>query len=197
MAKTHNLKCWPDVFQLMLDGKKTFEYRKNDRDYQEGDTLHEREWDPQDEEYSGRFFDVDVLLVIDGGQFGIPVDYCIMQTSRPLTDLAAHDAAVRAEERAKCDKQLFDIAETLNPEDPKFETVYEDFRRYLSEEDDLCKAAGDKIISLEAERDTLLAERTSVRAKAIDDAVALLRKIPSGAYSMIEVVRMVARLKEV
>jgi len=35
----HELKTWPEYFEEILTGKKTFEVRKNDRDYKVGDTL--------------------------------------------------------------------------------------------------------------------------------------------------------------
>lgn len=41
----HDLKCWPEFFQDVKDGTKTFELRKNDRNYQVRDILHLREWD--------------------------------------------------------------------------------------------------------------------------------------------------------
>lgn len=39
MKKTHNLKIEEQYLQDLLSGKKTFEIRLNDRDYQVGDTL--------------------------------------------------------------------------------------------------------------------------------------------------------------
>ena len=43
---THELKCWPQYFGPIEDGRKTFELRKNDRGYQTGDVLLLREWNP-------------------------------------------------------------------------------------------------------------------------------------------------------
>ena len=37
---THNLKTWSCYFIEVLAGNKTFELRKNDRDYKVGDTLN-------------------------------------------------------------------------------------------------------------------------------------------------------------
>jgi hypothetical protein len=42
----HNLKIWPQFYCRVLDGTKTFEVRKNDRNYQRGDSLVLQEWDP-------------------------------------------------------------------------------------------------------------------------------------------------------
>ncbi|MFD2752405.1 DUF3850 domain-containing protein [Virgibacillus siamensis] len=52
MSKTHELKITPEYFQYVWDKKKTFEVRKNDRDYEVGDKLVLREWDG-DKGYSG------------------------------------------------------------------------------------------------------------------------------------------------
>jgi hypothetical protein len=39
MSKKHELKVWPDYHYRILTGQKNFEVRKNDRDFQIGDTL--------------------------------------------------------------------------------------------------------------------------------------------------------------
>ena len=40
----HELKIWPVYFMDVKDGLKTFEVRKNDRDFWEGDTLRLKEY---------------------------------------------------------------------------------------------------------------------------------------------------------
>lgn len=47
----HDLKIWPQFFDALASGTKTFEVRKNDRDFRAGDLLRLREWDPL---YCGR-----------------------------------------------------------------------------------------------------------------------------------------------
>lgn len=54
----HDLKCWPEFFQALYDGEKTFEIRSEaDRVFAEGDILCLREWAPEGlskGEYTGR-----------------------------------------------------------------------------------------------------------------------------------------------
>ncbi len=47
-------KIWPEYFQAIFDGKKTFELRLGDFDISEGDTLILKEWDPKTKNYTGR-----------------------------------------------------------------------------------------------------------------------------------------------
>jgi len=49
----HDLKTWPEHFRDVRAGIKTAELRMNDRNYQPGDVLVLREYDPQVREYTG------------------------------------------------------------------------------------------------------------------------------------------------
>lgn len=49
----HELKTWPDYFEAVTRGAKTFEVRVNDRDFELGDFLVLREWDPHDCDHPG------------------------------------------------------------------------------------------------------------------------------------------------
>lgn len=44
MAKIHEVKLHAKYFDLVLEGKKRAEFRKNDRNYERGDTLILHEW---------------------------------------------------------------------------------------------------------------------------------------------------------
>jgi hypothetical protein len=76
------LKCWSVPFQALKDGSKRFEYRKDDRPYEVGATLWQREWNPNTL-YTGEELYHDITFIIRGGVFGIPEGYCIISTSEP------------------------------------------------------------------------------------------------------------------
>jgi hypothetical protein len=59
----HELKTWPEFFEQTLNGRKMFELRKNDRNFQVGDELLLQEWIPehQGKGYTGRA----VLVQVD------------------------------------------------------------------------------------------------------------------------------------
>ncbi len=50
----HCLKTWPELFQEVLEGRKRFEIRKDDRGFEVGDLLCLQEWNPATCEYTGR-----------------------------------------------------------------------------------------------------------------------------------------------
>ena len=47
-------KIWPEYFEKVLSGKKTYELRLNDFEVSEGDTLVLEEWDPDTKAFTGR-----------------------------------------------------------------------------------------------------------------------------------------------
>jgi hypothetical protein len=78
LNKTHDLKCWPPFFSEILAGSKSFELRKNDRDYRCGDTLLLREWEPNEETYTGRELRVEVNYILNKSIFGLQDGFCIL-----------------------------------------------------------------------------------------------------------------------
>jgi len=90
-VKTHDLKCWPEPFQALADGRKNYEIRKEDRGFIVGDRLRLREWDPAEAPnldggdvmfvprgYTGRELTVTVTFKTPGGSFGLPRDLCVL-----------------------------------------------------------------------------------------------------------------------
>lgn len=72
----HPLKTWPEYFKV-VGREKTFEIRKNDRNFQVGDILWLQEWS-EEKGYTGRDKKFTVTYLMIGGQFGIEHEYCIM-----------------------------------------------------------------------------------------------------------------------
>lgn len=74
----HDLKTWPQYFQAIIDGFKTFEIRKDDRGFQVGDELLLREYKPDKQQYTGRQVLVSITYLTRGGQWGIPEGLVIL-----------------------------------------------------------------------------------------------------------------------
>jgi ribosomal protein S17 len=75
----HELKTWRPYFEDVWEGRKAFEVRKNDRDFQVGDRVILRETGPRDP----RRIYATVGYVLSGGQFGIEPGYAVLG----LTDI--------------------------------------------------------------------------------------------------------------
>lgn len=63
MAKRIEKKAWPEMFEAVRDGKKTFDLRLADWECKEGDILVLREWDPKTKKYTGRVLKKKVTFV--------------------------------------------------------------------------------------------------------------------------------------
>jgi hypothetical protein len=83
MVTTHYLKTWPEYFAAILDGRKTFEIRRDDRGFDVGDVLHLAEWDPERALNSGRELRVRVTYYVGRGAWGLPAGLCVMGIARP------------------------------------------------------------------------------------------------------------------
>lgn len=80
----HELKIHPDYFALQVAGKKRFEVRHNDRDFQVGDVLILNEF--EGESYTGRCITVKVTSLLDAKHFDGILDpkFVILGTSEEL-----------------------------------------------------------------------------------------------------------------
>lgn len=77
----HVLKTWPQYYEDVESGNKTFEVRKHDRDFKVGDTLLLQEFDPSkkaSQQYSGKELEFTITYVLLGGNFGIQEGYVVM-----------------------------------------------------------------------------------------------------------------------
>lgn len=83
LMSTHKLKTWPKPFAAIIEGRKRYEIRVNDRDYQVGDALHLVEFIPANGNqspgmYTGESITAEVTYMTKGGEWGLPDDLCVM-----------------------------------------------------------------------------------------------------------------------
>lgn len=60
----HEKKTWPELFQKILNGQKTFDMRIADFECNEGDTLILKEWDSTTKTYTGRQIEKTITHVL-------------------------------------------------------------------------------------------------------------------------------------
>ena len=80
MKKTHELKILPQYYKEVANGTKTFEIRKNDRNFQQGDTVILKEYDKSTNEYTGNELSFSIGFVTEFGQ----VDNYVVFSIQPL-----------------------------------------------------------------------------------------------------------------
>ena len=73
----HDLKILPEYFRNVRDGKKNFELRKNDRDFNVNDILHLKEWNGS--KYTGRSLMRKIKYILkDCPEYGLNKDFLII-----------------------------------------------------------------------------------------------------------------------
>ena len=84
--RTHELKIWPACFRAVEEGQKPFDVRENDRNYEVGDALILREYEPETEQYTGRSTTRWISYLLSGGVFGVQDGWCVIgfSTQPPL-----------------------------------------------------------------------------------------------------------------
>jgi hypothetical protein len=76
---THILKCEPGYFDAVKSGLKTFELRKNDRDFKVGDKLLLLRALTGMPYFNGtREFVCEIVYILHGGKYGLEEGYCIL-----------------------------------------------------------------------------------------------------------------------
>lgn len=80
-GKIHHVKCETVFFEDVVNDRKAFEVRKNDRDYQIGDDMVLMEWDKALQEFTGREERVTIIYMLEGYP-GIEAGYCILGIER-------------------------------------------------------------------------------------------------------------------
>lgn len=99
--RSHTLDIYPEYFARIESGQKTFELRKNDRDFQVGDEIIFDEWDPEKEVYTDNYVVKHIAYILHGGKFGLDPAYSILG----LCDSLEWLASVSAKFEAKPDKK--------------------------------------------------------------------------------------------
>jgi hypothetical protein len=129
----HELKTWPAYFHALISGDKTFELRRNDRDFMPGNMLRLREWCPDKRDYTGRECECIVTYVLRHSTVGgLDPDFVILGIVDPALSVLLgraragetqepHGRALRAisDERTRQDAQWGGHAhdDTHSPED--------------------------------------------------------------------------------
>lgn len=79
----HELKTWPEYYEAIIRGDKTFEVRSDDRGgYDVGDVLALHEWD-RVRGYSGRTCEVTVTYVLRDPKFGVAPGFVVLGITAP------------------------------------------------------------------------------------------------------------------
>lgn len=82
-GKRHSLKTWPEFFEKIADGTKTFELRKDDRGFEVGDELILVEYSPVADCVTGRKVIRRVTYIMRGPSFGLDAGWCVMALAAP------------------------------------------------------------------------------------------------------------------
>ena len=69
---THKLKILPEFFAPVVKGDKTFEIRKNDRNFKVGDLVRLLEYNPETQRYSGQHCLVYITYILNSKEFCKP-----------------------------------------------------------------------------------------------------------------------------
>ena len=74
----HLLKTWPPYFREVKANRKTFELRRNDRDFRQGDILVLVEFDPETGTESGDIETRRAGYILHGPGFGLEAGFCVI-----------------------------------------------------------------------------------------------------------------------
>ena len=73
----HELRTWPQYFDLVAQGMKPFELRKNDRNFEVGDVILLQRFDPESNSYTGEEITALITCLLENFA-GIEHGYCIL-----------------------------------------------------------------------------------------------------------------------
>lgn len=78
MRQKHDVKTWPAIFEEFRTGRKTFDVRKNDRNYKVGDTIIQHEYYPTKGTFTGRNIEQVITYILEGDKFGVVAGFVAM-----------------------------------------------------------------------------------------------------------------------
>lgn len=84
--KVHELKTELEQYNAIVDGRKTAEFRRNDRDFEVGDKLVLRKWDDDCSMYVGPEFRATITHVLTRG-YGMPEGFAMLSFRTEGEDL--------------------------------------------------------------------------------------------------------------
>lgn len=73
----HRLKCWPEYYMPIIAGRKNFDLRRDDRDFQVGDEIILEEWSPARQQYMGSSHRRTICYILRDFE-GLMPGYCIL-----------------------------------------------------------------------------------------------------------------------
>lgn len=119
----HELKCWPPHFAAIRSGDKSFEIRRNDREFAVGDTVVLKEFSPLDTTFTGQTETRLITFLLSEEEFGVVHGFVVIGfghvpqlgdvvPSATLTrdelidwhEISANNAALRAESARRVSK---------------------------------------------------------------------------------------------
>ncbi|WP_065755239.1 DUF3850 domain-containing protein [Bradyrhizobium paxllaeri] len=84
LDRVHHVKCWRVFFDDMQTGRKSFDVRRDDRDYQIGDIMNFKEWAPAETRYTGRETRKLITYIVHAGEgsfaplAGLKPGFCVL-----------------------------------------------------------------------------------------------------------------------
>ncbi|WP_448510948.1 DUF3850 domain-containing protein [Immundisolibacter sp.] len=156
--KTHELKIWPRWFNDVVNGKKTYEVRKLDRDYLVGDYLKLNEFNQTRGELTGRSCTALITHILSSNDY-VSHGYGILGI-RLVSDIPFHERLKQIEEDvwlmsedAQIKANFADLIQSVRNMDNMIQTdrffrkhIYEVLERFMIGFDPRYKYELDKII---------------------------------------------------
>lgn len=84
----HTLKVWPEFYDAIESGVKTWEFRRDDRGFRVGDVLVLEWWGPDsgpeyvDDSATTKHIRVEVTYILHSGRLGVPEGFCVMSIEK-------------------------------------------------------------------------------------------------------------------